>query len=237
MKKPIIGITASTVDGECSKVLHTYVSAIEDNGGIPLLLPRVTEEESLDAYLSLLDGILFTGGADLAPDLYGETAHYASGPFQPLRDAYEMPLAKKALDTDLPILGICRGAQLLNVALGGTLWQDIPSALESKISHRQSEPKTSPSHSVTVLEGTPLYTLTGKREMTANSFHHQALKELGRGLSVMARADDGIIEAVYAADRPYLRAYQWHPERLYTIDADNRRIFTDFIEAARRNAK
>lgn len=235
--KPIIGITASTVDEECSKVLHTYVSAIEDSGGIPLLLPRVTDEETLDTYLSLLDGIFFTGGADLAPDLYGETAHYASGPFQLLRDAYEMPLAKKALETDLPILAVCRGAQLINVALGGTLWQDIPSAFESNIPHRQSEPKTSPSHSVTVVEDSPLYALTGKCEMTANSFHHQALKVLGCGLSVMACAADGIIEAVYAADRPYLRAYQWHPERLYKIDADNCRIFTDFIETARRNAK
>ena len=232
--KPIIGITASTVDTEYSRILHTYVKAIEENGGVPLLLPYVEAEETLDAYLSLCDGFFFTGGADIDPRYYGEEEKPTCGSTQPLRDAYEILLARKVLSIQKPILGICRGAQLLNVALGGTLWQDIPSELETDIPHRQDEPKWEPSHSVGILDGTPLSSLIGKKRMVANSFHHQALKRLGDGLAVMALADDGIVEAVYATDRPYLRAFQWHPERLYQLDADNRKLFSDFIEAARR---
>ncbi len=234
MKKPIIVVTSSTVDEECSKVLHTYISAIEDSGGVPLLLPYVEKEETLDAYLSLCDGVLFTGGADVSPHLYGEDPHSASGPFQPLRDAVEVSFAHKVLATDKPVMAICRGAQLLNAVLGGTLYQDIPSVLSTDLSHRQSEPKTSPSHGIEIIENTPLFSLIGKACMCGNSFHHQAIKTLGRGLSVMARAADGIVEAVYATDRPYLRAYQWHPERLCRIDGDNRKLFDDFIHTAGR---
>ncbi len=235
--KPVIGVTASTVDDECSRVLHSYIAAIEENGGIPILFPYVKGQDVLDAYLSLCDGVLFTGGVDIDPHRYGASAHPQSGPFQPFRDAYEFSFAQKVLSSDKPIMAICRGAQLLNIALGGTLWQDIPSEFETEILHRQSEPKTSPSHGVEIIENTPLASLLSKTRMCGNSFHHQALKDLGRGLSVMAHAADGIVEAVYATDRPYLRAYQWHPERLYAIDADNRKLFTDFIDAARRNAK
>ena len=121
--------------------------------------------------------------------------------------------------------------QLINVALGGTLHQDITSEVKNSIVHRQIEPKYSPSHEVNITKGTPLHALVNKIRMPANSFHHQCIKALGNGLSVMATADDGIIEAVYSTEDRYLRAYQWHPERLYVSNSLNRSLFDDFIEA------
>lgn len=128
-------------------------------------------------------------------------------------------------------MAICRGAQLVNVALGGTLYQDIPTEIISNIPHRQTEPKDSHSHEICVFENTPLRNLVMSERIKVNSFHHQALKLLGNGLSVMATADDGVIEAVYSTEHPYLLAYQWHPERLFDADNLNRVLFTDFIDA------
>ena len=129
------------------------------------------------------------------------------------------------------MLAICRGLQLTNVALGGSLYQDIPTEYKTDILHRQTAPAGESTHTASVVTGTPLDTLIGKKSMTVNTFHHQAIKKLGKGLEIMASADDGIIEAVYHSDHPYLRAYQWHPEKLYDTDDNNRRIFDDFIEA------
>jgi len=167
-----------------------------------------------------------TRGID--PVYYGESVSDARGPIQPLRDALEFRLFEAVIATEKPILAICRGAQLVNVALGGTLYQDIPSELDTWIAHRQSEAKCSPSHAVSVLSDTPLERLIGTVQMTANSFHHQAVKRLGRDLSVMALAEDGIIEAFFLKGTRYLRAYQWHPERLFEADAQNRMIFSIF---------
>ena len=147
------------------------------------------------------------------------------------RDELEFKVFQRAIDTSKPILAICRGAQLVNVALDGTLYQDIPSELHTRISHRQSEPKFSPSHDVRIIVDTPLYEMMKTEQIKANSFHHQAIKTLGKGLEVMALADDGIVEAFYSTGEQYLRAYQWHPERLYETDIYNRRIFDDFIES------
>ena len=142
-------------------------------------------------------------------------------------------MVQRVLAAQKPILVICRGAQLVNVALGGTLYQDIPTEMQTTLLHRQSEPKFSPSHAVRVIEHTPLMELVGKEWLEANSFHHQAIKHLGKGLAVMAVAEDGIIEAVYATGASYLRAYQWHPERLYDTHWQHRLVFDDFINACR----
>ena len=126
-------------------------------------------------------------------------------------------------------MGICRGAQLVNVALGGTLYQDLPTEIESDILHRQKEGILDYSHEIKVVKGAPLYALMGEERIKANSFHHQAIRKLGEGLKVMANADDGVVEAVWYEGDRYLRAYQWHPERLYEADDFNKRIFDDFI--------
>ena len=230
-KKPVIGILAE-VDGELlTKVKNTYIKAIEAAGGIPLVFPYVENGDTLELMISACDGIFFTGGADISPKRYGEEIKPACGEIQKNRDALEFEAFGKAFALKKPILAICRGAQLVNVALGGTLYQDIPSELATDISHRQSASELEFSHSVNINKNTPLAALLGAERIQANSFHHQALKRLGEGLCVMATADDGVVEAVYYSGAQYIRAYQWHPERLCQKDAYNRKIFDDFIEA------
>lgn len=232
---PVIGLLGE-VDDECAaRVMRSYAQAIEDNGALPILLPYVKNDEAVDRFIDLCDGFLFTGGVDVEPRKYGEETHPKCGTIRLFRDDLELRVAERVLKTDKPIMGICRGIQLLNVALGGKLYQDIPSEIPSDIPHAQSEPKTEPSHSVSIIEGTPLHALIGKTGMAANSFHHQAISTLGKGLEVMALADDGIIEAVYLPTHSYLRAYQWHPERLCNTDGDNNALFVDFINTAKNN--
>lgn len=229
--RPIIGILAEVDDELVCKVQNPYISAIERSGGIPVLLPYVESNNTIKDFVQMCDGFLFTGGADIDPQRYGESRKDTCGAIQYKRDEFEFNVLEEVLKTSKPILAICRGAQLVNVALGGTLYQDIPSELCVSISHRQSEPRFSPSHQVNVFTDTPLGDLMGKACITANSFHHQAVKTLGKELAVMATADDGIMEAFYIKEKQYIRAYQWHPERLYDIDCDNQEIFNDFIRS------
>ena len=232
--KPIIGIISDIDNNLVTTVPDAYNDAIEKAGGTPILLPYVRKEETVTQFVALCDGILFSGGADIDPRRYGEEAKPTCGGIEHYRDEMEFLVLKKALEASKPILAICRGAQLVNAAFGGTLYQDIPSEYDTPIAHRQKEPKLSPSHDVQIISDTPLDQLMGTERITANSFHHQAIKTLGKGLEIMAVADDGIVEAVYAPDASYLRAYQWHPERLYDIDANNRKIFKEFIEECRK---
>jgi putative glutamine amidotransferase len=231
--KPIIGILAEVNDDKDTKVLYPYVNSIETAGGIPIVLPYTKSEETIDKYIELCDGMVFTGGVDIEPSRYGEVPHEACGKPELFRDDIEFNVFEKLSSTDKPILAICRGAQLINCALGGTLWQDIPSEIPSDIAHRQTEERFSPSHGVKITDETPLRSLVGRERMAANSFHHQAIRVLGKGLRIMAVADDGIIEAFYSTGKQYIRAYQWHPERLFLKDADNLAIFKDFIDAAK----
>lgn len=230
--KPVIGMFSEIDDEGVTKQLPEYTEAILAAGGLPFPIPYIADGVGLEAYLELCDGFLFSGGVDINPERYGEKPSAHCGPVELLRDAQEFAAAELVLKSKKPILAICRGAQLINVALGGSLFQDVPSEAPSEISHRQSDGKYAPSHTVRVLEGTPLRTLVVRERMTANSFHHQAIKRLGRGLSVMATADDGIVEAVYLEGEGYLRAYQWHPERLFKTSEDNLSLFKDFIRAA-----
>ena len=227
--KPIIAISGA-VDNELTITLqNTYTNAIECAGGLPLIIPYTENEESLKSYIDLCDGILFTGGGDIEPKLFGEGKKDFCTNVQKSRDKLELALFKKFFEQKKPIMGICRGAQLINVGLGGTLYQDKPTEIPSEIRHTQIEPKNIPSHTVKILSDTPLMELIGKEKMTANSFHHQAIKALGDGLSVMALADDGIIEAIYYTGKNYISAYQWHPERLIDKDCDNLKLFESFI--------
>ncbi|MBQ8392914.1 MAG: gamma-glutamyl-gamma-aminobutyrate hydrolase family protein [Clostridia bacterium] len=230
--KPIIGLTPSVQEDGSVSLLEAYSRAIEQAGGIPILLPYVKNSDTLDGYTDICDGFFFTGGVDVSPELYGEDKRKTCGNTQPLRDEMELYILEKALQLDKPILAVCRGVQILNVALGGSLYQDIPTEIKTDINHVQKESRFEPSHSVTIYKNTPLEQLIGKGEMIANSFHHQAIKALGNDLSVMAKADDGIIEAVYMEDKKYIRGYQWHPERLCFTNDDNKKIFLEFIKAA-----
>ena len=230
----IIAILAQVDDDKNTKLAAAYTEAIEKSGGVPLIFPYTEDEETVDRLTELCDGFLFSGGADIEPSLYGEQRSPHCGESQGYRDSLELRVFAKVFEAGKPIMGICRGAQLINVALGGTLYQDIPTELDTKIPHSQSEGKNMPSHSVVIKHGTPLYGIVGKSQMPANSFHHQALKHLGKGLSVMAESIDGVIEAVYHTGARYLRAYQWHPERLYESSTENKVLFDDFLNAVRK---
>lgn len=229
---PKIGLIAN-IEKDLRVNMHgAYGLSIEKSGGLPLVLPYIESEEIIDAFVDSCDGFLFTGGADVEPEYYGEEKKITCGITQPFRDKLELNVFKKAYESDKPILAICRGAQLVNVALGGTLYQDIPTEYETDILHVQTEDKLIPSHPILVEKDTPLFHLVGKEIMTGNSFHHQAIKTLADGLKVMAKSHDGMIEGVYAPDKKYLRAYQWHPERLYSFD-DNKILFDDFINTCK----
>lgn len=229
--KPIIGILAEVDDDQDSKMKHSYAKAVEEAGGLPILLPYVEEPDTVSDYVQLCDGFLFSGGADIHPSHYEEDLLPCCGNIFKYRDDLEFRVFTQAFISKKPILGICRGAQIINVALGGTLYQDIPSQYKTEILHRQSEPVYAFSHEVKVIPETPLHHLVKKERIRANSFHHQSVKDLGKGLTVMALADDGIVEAMYFQGEQYLRAYQWHPERLVEADSDNYKLLKDFIDA------
>ncbi|MBE6635376.1 MAG: gamma-glutamyl-gamma-aminobutyrate hydrolase family protein [Ruminococcaceae bacterium] len=231
--KPVIAILAELDDKLNSNLRNTYVKAIEKSGGVPILLPYVESRETIEELAGRVDGFLFSGGCDIDPIRYGEEKSPSCGRVDRNRDALEFKAFDLVMSTSKPILGICRGAQLINVALGGTLYQDIASEVERHVCHEQTEPRDMPSHEVKLIPDTPLSSLMGAERIPANSFHHQAVKRIGEGLDVMATADDGIIEAFYMPSHVYLRAYQWHPERLFSSDKYNPRIFGDFIEACR----
>ena len=231
--KPIIALTAEIDENGATKINHQYIKAIESVGGIPMVLPYTEDENTIRDYTEAADGFLFTGGVDIAPERYGEEKLDVCGEVQYKRDGFELSLLSEVLKCGKPVLAVCRGAQLVNVGLGGTLYQDIPTEMPSEILHNQTEGRFAPSHTVRITDNTPLRTLMGTDAILGNSFHHQAIKTLGKGLEVMATADDGIIEAVRLRGYKYLRAYQWHPERLFETDAHNKRIFEDFIVACK----
>lgn len=231
--KPVIGILSDINNERVASALYPYTLSIERSGGIPVIIPFTIKSEMICEYVNLCCGFLFTGGADIDPLYYGEEAVHECGELQPYRDSLEFLIFNEAMRQGKPIMGICRGAELVNVALGGTLYQDIESEIETHIAHRQTEPKFSHSHKVNVLHETPLSRIADSERIRVNSFHHQAIRILAKDLIPMAIAEDGIIEAVYYSGESYLRAYQWHPERLYDADKLNRLLFEDFINACK----
>ncbi len=231
--KSVIGIVANVDENYISSVGKNYVRAIELCGGVPLLLPYTESVETVREYERLCDGFLFTGGVDIHPRRYGQEPMECCGKINEVRDSFELFAFRELYAMGKPIMAICRGCQLVNVALGGTLYQDIETQYNKALLHRQTEGEFLPSHEVKITKDTPLYSLIKRGRMSANSFHHQAIRTLGDGLSVMAESDDGIIEAVYST-KSYLRAYQWHPERLIDCSEDNTVLFKDFIKNTKK---
>lgn len=218
-RKPLIGISASHREGGCL-LSAPYIQAVVKAGGAPVIIPPVTDGSTLRSIVAELDGLVLSGGADLNPLWYGEQPREALQTVDPVRDLNELKLLKLAADRNIPILGICRGEQLINVAFGGTLYQDIPSQRPSNpVKHVQSLPTESASHHVEGVEGSQLETILGTKEWIANSLHHQAVKDLAPGFRAVAFATDSVIEAIEAwPDRPIL-GVQWHPESL-TVGGD-----------------
>jgi putative glutamine amidotransferase len=220
--RPIIGVIGAQYErkmgGLVSGVSPTYLRAVEAGGGIPLLIHLSEDQAVPDALYERCDGLLFHGGGDVDPARYGAAMIAACGKPDPLRDQVELHLAQRALAEGMPILGICRGIQLLNVAMGGTLWQDIPSELPESLDHYASlnaEGRALMPHTITIESDSWLAEQLGTTAIPVNTFHHQALKQLGEGLRVVATATDGIIEAVEGTGNHFVMGVQCHPEDLW----------------------
>lgn len=233
MKKPVIGVVP-LVDKERESLwmLPGYLEGLEAAGALPVILPLTEDRQALIQLMDSLDGLLFTGGQDVSPALYGETPLPQCGETCSRRDGMEQVLLELALAQDKPVLGICRGIQFLNAALGGTLYQDLPSQKPSDLSHVMTPPYDQPVHRVDLIPGSPLEKLLGCRTLEVNSYHHQGVKDLAPGLAVMARATDGLTEGVWMPERRFVWAVQWHPEFSWKSQEASRRIFAALVQAA-----
>ena len=206
--KPVVGVF-TPIDGDGTHSIYMeYVQSLDKAGAMPIIVGYTDDEESLKQLADICDGFCFTGGVDVDPSYYGEQMLPECGAVQDKRDSLEMRAIPLAVATGKPILGICRGAQVVNVALGGTLYQDIPSQLGEDFPHRQTVGRYDCAHSVRIFPNTPFAELTGAEGVMVNSFHHQAVKKVCEGLAVMAVADDGIVEALYGTGSQYIRLYQ-----------------------------
>ena len=217
-EKPLIGISLGYSDKKNS-VNNTYINSILKNGGVPYLIPVTDDVEVLRQIVAQLDGIVFTGGEDFAPAYYGKEEHEKLGEVNVTRDTYDLTLLKLATDRNIPTLGICRGLQLINAGMGGTLYQDLPAEKPSDINHRQEEEGTVPTHSVSVVEGSVMHNIFGKQEIQVNTFHHQAIDKLAPGLKIVGWSNDSVPELIEAYPHRQILGTQFHPE-IFTAAGD-----------------
>ena len=236
MSKPIIGIGSDVYvhEGERDRafVYTNYTEALRRAGAIPVIVPP--QPENAAEIVAGLDGLLLAGGYDCDPGLYGEDRHPTVETMDERRQQNDLSLAKAARERGIPTLGVCLGLQVMNVAAGGTLIQDIDSAIETEIVHA-SEPEDRARHDVIVEDGTHLASILGARELNVNSSHHQAIRNVAKGLRVTAHAPDGIVEGLEDPRHPFYLGVQWHPEDL-TGEESASRLFAAFVEAARAYA-
>ena len=246
--KPLIGISGSVMlsneigfDPRFASVLpafnsapRDYSMAIEAAGGIPVILPLTLDEEVLTATLDRLDGLLLTGGDDVDPLRYGEDHHHKIEKTNPVRDQFDLTLARMALDRDMPILGICRGCQILNVAEGGTLYQDISAQVKNALRHPLVgiAPKWHKAHLVSLEPGSKLADIYGTQDLWTNGFHHQAVKDVAATLKAVGKTKDGVVEAVESPSHGFVVGVQWHPEMMLEKHEDVLPLFESFVQAA-----
>ncbi len=232
--RPVIGVLPLwRAEKEQLWMRPDYLEGIMEAGGAPLIFP-FTEDEELAAQLTqMCDGILFTGGQDVSPSIYGEESLPQLEEVSEQRDKLELLVIREALRLEKPVFGICRGLQFLNAALGGTLYQDLYTQYDTRISHRQSEPYNMPTHEVSIAPGSPLAEVLGDGPIVVNSFHHQGIKDLADSLVPMAWAPDGLVESFFRPGPVFFRAVQWHPEMLFKNDENSRKLFRSFVEACK----
>lgn len=235
-QKPLIGISSAfDYDKNFAYVKSGYYKAIVKAGGLPVAIPSMDETGVLEELADRVDGILLTGGPDLDARLFGEVNLPCNGTISPVRDSMEIYLAKKAVELNKPLLGICRGAQLINVAFGGTLYQDIPSQVQDRqvLKHDQAAPSWYPVHDITIEEGSRVRTWFSANSAGVNSFHHQAVKAVAPGFAATARTEDGIIEAIESSSHSFVVGVQWHPELMWEHNPALLAMFIDFVECCR----
>ncbi|MBS4174683.1 gamma-glutamyl-gamma-aminobutyrate hydrolase family protein [Bacillus sp. FJAT-49736] len=233
IQKPIIGITSTSVNYngyESSMLPISYCEAITNAGGIPVII-AVSKEEMAAQWLNVCDGIILSGGEDMDPSSYHEEPHPKLKKTILARDQFEVGLVQAARKQKIPILAICRGVHIMNVAMDGTIMQDIESIVPNCIQHTQKASSKTPSHSIKINENSLLFSILGLHEARVNSFHHQAVNNVAPGLKVTARANDGIIEAIEAMnmENGWMLGVQWHPEEM-GMDYQMDRLFSEFIK-------
>ena len=241
--KPLIGLTCfSTSSPDWAQnapwlymdaVFRDYPRGVEFAGGIPVLIPVLKHPEMTTAVLGRIDGLVLTGGRDICPRFFGEEPRVGIREMNYDRDAMELELTRGAEKLGIPILGICRGIQLICVAFGGTMYQDIYSQMSGCLDHNQKASKRTNTHTVKVIEGSRLYEIVKSEVVWVNSNHHQAIKDMPQGFVTSATASDGIVEAIERPDNPFLVGIQWHAEGTWVYDEASRKIFTALVESAR----
>ncbi len=236
---PLIGVSASITVGqrpERAYVNSAYLHAVQQAGGVPVVLPPQLSPASLRDLAGELSGLLLTGGGDVDPALFGEVPHATLYDVAPARDTLETSVLHRALERGRPVLAVCRGVQVLNVALGGSLHQDVGTEPGTQLPHSQKEPRDQPTHKVKVTPGSRLAETLGTDELEVNSMHHQAINRLGRGLVAVAWAPDQVVEGAELADRArFVLGVQWHPEELVGHSEPARRLFAALVAAARKS--
>lgn len=234
MKKPVIGLTPSHDTAKDDLAMRpTYLRAIKAAGGIPVILPLEISGAELVQLTELMDGVLFTGGPDVHPFYFDEQTQAHCGNVSCKRDRMELELLTAVMAAKKPILGICRGIQIINIGLGGDIYQDLPSQFpeDFPVAHRQPFDYSIPAHTVDVVKGTLLHNITGTDSLKVNSMHHQAVRQIAPGLIVSGYAPNQLAESLEKPDYPYLVAVQWHPEYLWSEDPAAMKLFQSFIDA------
>lgn len=211
-----------------------YMDGIIKAGGVPVMLPLVTDEDMIERFAEMYDGFLIPGGQDVNPLLYTSSPSDKVGEICKELDDETKLLLDKVLPLDKPILGICRGIQAINVLLGGTLYMDLPTEHESETEHHMTPPYDRAVHEVKIMKDSPLYDIVNCERMGVNSYHHQAVKDLAPDLSVSAISEDNLIEGVYIKGKRYVQAVQWHPELSYKSDIKSYRIFESFVKSCEK---
>ncbi len=238
--RPLIGIPAASLEPSPAPPARyfqfngNYPAGLAASGALPVVIPLGLPEDALADLFARLDGLCLSGGVDVAPAEYGEAPHPALGKVDAPRDRTELTLGRWALETDLPTLGICRGIQMLNVAAGGSLYQDLPAQLPGSLIHNiklSESPWERPTHSVRLVAGSRLAGILGVTDLMINSFHHQAVRRPADGFAAVAWAEDGVVEAIEDPSRRFAIGVQWHPEGMFQTDPLARRLFAAFVAA------
>ncbi|OEH84936.1 hypothetical protein BHU72_07020 [Desulfuribacillus stibiiarsenatis] len=229
--KPKIAITGTAMDtkyGYGTFLNRAYSEAVIKAGGIPVLLP-LTFQDLCDEWLDSVDGLLLSGGEDVDPNRFGQHPIPKQGKITPDRDVLELSIIPKAIEKKIPIFAICRGIQVLNIACGGTLYQDINSQIPGTIKHSQNAPRWFGTHYIDIADNSKLHKIVQTSSMKVNSYHHQSIHTLGDGLEIVAHSSDGVIEAVEGTENLYILGVQWHPEGMWERDSLQFELFTAFI--------
>lgn len=235
MNKPVIGITCSfNFEKKRFFVNKAYTKAISKTGGIPVVLPIMNDfAEKLGSILKKTDGLLLSGGTDIDPNLFGEEPAVEINRVDPERDSFELALTRRSLKQHLPVLAICRGIQVLNVAAGGSLYQDIGKQVKDSIKHSQDAPRWHPTHQIEIEKNSLLFDIIPHNSIKVNSMHHQSIKNIGSEFKVVARGQDGIIEAIESKNSSFQLGIQWHPEEMVDRDANAPALFERLIEESK----